>query len=113
MVLEEKGSGYKALILEIQFELKRFFDRVNTGFNSDEDKLFLVELEARNRNILVFQEKEARKKSRALWLLFGNDNMPYFHKFVAHRKNINTIWKIHDDSGKLVEGAEAIAEAEI
>ena len=40
-------------------------------------------------------------------MICGDDNTPFFHKFVAHRKNINTIWKIQDYSGNLVEGAEA------
>ena len=34
-------------------------------------------------------------------------------KFAAHRKSINSIWKIHDDSGLLVEGDENIAGARI
>ena len=65
------------------------------------------------RELLFYQEKEARQKSRALWLICGDENAPFFHKFAAHRKNLNTIWKIHDDSSNLVEGVEAIAEAEI
>ena len=43
----------------------------------------------------------------------GDENTPFFHKFVAHRKNINSIWNIHDDSGVLVEGAENIVGAGI
>ena len=46
-------------------------------------------------------------------MIYGDDNTPFFHKFAAHRKNLNTIWKIHDDSSNLVEGVEAIAEVGI
>ena len=46
-------------------------------------------------------------------MLCGDDNTPFFHNFVAHRKNLNSIWKIKDDSGNLVEGSEDIAGAGI
>ena len=45
--------------MDIEFELKRYFDRVSFGFTSEEDKLNLVELESRKRIILCFKEKEA------------------------------------------------------
>ena len=89
--------------------MKRYYDRAIIGFILEEDKLFLIEIESRKRTILCYQEKEARQKIRDLWLICGDDNTPFFHKFAAHRKNLNTIWKIHDDSGNLIEGVEAIA----
>ena len=46
-------------------------------------------------------------------MISGDDNTHIFHKFVSHRKNLNTIWKIDDDSSNLVEGVEAIAKAGI
>ena len=75
--------------------------------------MYLIELESRKRNILCYWGKEARQKSRALWMICGDDNTPFFHKFAAHRKNLNSIWKINDDSGNPVEGSKAIAEARI
>ena len=93
--------------------MKSFYERTIIGFVLEEDRRYLIELETHKRNILVFREKEARQKSRALWLICGDDNTPFFHKFAAHRKNINSIWNIHDDSGVLVEGTENIAGARI
>ena len=46
-------------------------------------------------------------------MICGDENAPFFHTFTAHTKNLNTIWKINDDSSNLVEGVEAIAEAGI
>ena len=57
------------------------------------------------------RENEARQKSRAIWLLCGDENTPFFHKFANHRKFINSIWKIVDDGGNVVEGFESIAGA--
>ena len=52
-------------------------------------------------------------KSRALWLLCGDDNTPFFHKYVDNRKFINSICKIVVGDGNMVEGFEAIAEASV
>ena len=65
-------------------------------------------LESRRRKLLLDREKEARQKSRAMWLLCGDDNTPFFHKFANHRKFVNSIWKIVDDGGNIVEGFESI-----
>ena len=100
-------------LVDIEFELKRFHDRHNFGITSVVDKDLLIEIESRKSAILLFREKEARQKSRALWLSCGDDNTPFFHKFAAHRKCRNSIWKLFDDFGNLVEGSEAIAEAGI
>ena len=38
--------------------------------------------------------------------------IPLFsHKFANNRKNINSIWKIEDDHGIIVEGFDSIAKA--
>ena len=66
--------------------MKVNLDRMVYGFNLEEEKLSLVDLKTRKRTILCDREKEARQKSRALWLLCGDDNIPFFHKFVSHRK---------------------------
>ena len=66
--LKKKGQDIKDLV-DIESELKRYYERVSFGFTSVEDKLILVELESRKRIILCFKEKEAQQKSRALWLI--------------------------------------------
>ena len=100
-------------LVDIEREMKVHIDRQGIGFNSERDKVYMIELEARKRFILCDREKEERQKSRVLWLLCGDDNTPFFRKYATHRKNINSIWKIKDDSGNLVEGSEAIVEVGI
>ena len=56
-------------------------------------------------------EHEAKQKSRAIWLLCGDDNTLFFHKFANQRKNVNSIWKMKDDRGSMVEGFDAVAGA--
>ena len=59
------------------------------------------------------KEHEARQQSRATWLLCRDDNTPFFHKFANQRKNLNSIWKINDDGGNLVEGFDDIVVAAV
>ena len=110
--LNKKAQNITDLV-DIEFELKIFHDSHLSGNLSVVDKDLLIEIESRKHAILLFREKEARQKSRALWLRCGDDNTPFFHKFAAHRKCHNSIWKLYDDSGNLVEGSEAIVEARI
>ena len=97
--------------MEIERLLVESFNKLGFGFSFVEDMSSLVELDACKRKILLDREHEARQKSRALWLLCGDDNTPFFHKFSNFKKNINTIWKIADDEGNLVEGFDFIAKA--
>ena len=101
---------YKELV-EIEILISAFSHKIGFGFSSDEDKDGLIDLESRKRKILLDREHEARQKSRAIWLMCGDDNTSFFHKFANQRKNANSIWKIKDDRGDMVEGFEAIAGA--
>ena len=88
--MKEKSQDIKDLV-DIESEMKRHIESLGIGFISEVDKLSLIELETRKRTILCDQEKEARQKSRVLWILCGDDNTPFFHKFATHRKNLNSI----------------------
>ena len=106
--VKKKTQELKDLV-DIELLLDESFNKVGFVFSSKEDKASLVELESRKRKILLDRETEARQKSRNTWLLCGDDNTPLFHKYANHRKNINSIWKIVDDRGNLVEGFDSIA----
>ena len=67
-------------LVEIETLLAESFHKMGFGFASEEDKSSLVDLESRKRKIFLEREQEARMKSRALWLLCGDDNTPFFHK---------------------------------
>ena len=48
--------------MDIESDMKRYIDRAIIGFISEEDKLFLIELESRNRTILCDRERRLDKK---------------------------------------------------
>ena len=56
--LKKKAQDIKDLV-DIESDLKRYYDRAIIGFISEEDKLFLIEIESRKRTILCYREKEA------------------------------------------------------
>ena len=110
--VKKKEADFKDLV-EIEILMAEFFNKVGFGFSTEEDKASLIELESRKRKILLDHENEARQKSRATWLICGDDNTQFFHKFANHRENGNSIWNIRDDGGNMVEGFEAIAGAAV
>ena len=88
--VKKKAHELKDLV-DIELLLVESFNKMGFGFSSMEDKSSLVELESHKRKILLDRENEARQKSRAIWILCGDDNNPFLHKFANHRKNINSI----------------------
>ena len=51
--LKKKSQDIKDLV-DIENDMKRYFDRVVIGFTSEVDKMSLVELESRKRTILCY-----------------------------------------------------------
>ena len=58
------------------------------------------------------QEEEAiiRLKSITIRLQKGDNNSKYFHNYIKHRINANSIWKIEDESIDIVLGFHDIAK---
>ena len=88
----------------IEHQLANYFNQAGFWFSAMEDKVNILDLEARKRIILLDLENVARHKSHSLWLTCGDDNTSFFHKFANFRITVNSIWKIVDDHGITVEG---------
>ena len=100
-------------LVEVEGLIADSFNKPGFGFSTKDERISLVDLEFCRRIILLVREQEARQKSRATWLLCGDDNTSFFHNFANHRKNINSIWKIEGDDGLSVEGFDSIAKASV
>jgi len=48
---------------------------------------------------LIDEEEEWRRKSRATWLLRGDRNTKFFHRYTNHSKNNKVICEILDGNG--------------
>ena len=57
------------------------FNKPGFDFSSESDKTSLVDLESRRRKIILDHEQEVRQKSRATWILCGDDNTSFFPNF--------------------------------
>jgi len=50
---------------------------------------------------LLLEEQSWRLKSHAIWIREGDKKTKFFHKFVSHRRNVNTIWSLDDKKGDI------------
>lgn len=82
-------------IAELEKNLERAYRMTN-----QRDRL--IELYATKRKILKEHEEVWRLRSRAIWLLEGDDNTNFYHKFANGRKAINTIWQLSNEQGHIV-----------
>jgi len=72
----------------------------------------LFKLEEEINNLLVEEEEQWRKRSRALRLKSGDQNSNFFHQFANFRRNRKHIWEVKDDEGTVHFDQEALkAEA--
>ena len=65
-------------------------------------------LEKQRSQILLDREEEWRLKSRAIWLLTGDENTKKFHNFAKDRRTMNTIWKLKDEEGREANTFESL-----
>ena len=60
--------------------------------------------------ILKDREESWRLRSRAIWLLEGDNNTKFYHKFANGRKAINTIWELVDAQDHIVTSQRQLAK---
>eukprot|EP00253_Pinus_taeda_P025504 PITA_25504 len=78
-------------------------------FPSPEKKVEYTSLISKRSQILKEREESWRLRSRAIWLLEGDANTKYYHKFANGRKIINTIWELKDEHGHQVSSQKNLA----
>ena len=61
-----------------------------------------MNLEEEKLNILKLDEEIWNLKNRVTWLKAGDKNNNFFHNFLEHRRNVNSIWEFKNGNGELV-----------
>ncbi len=78
----------------IELQIAHFTDERGLGFQSEDSKLLLNNLEKQKIKLLQDKEEQWRLKSRAIWLQAGDSNTKFFHNLANGRKASNTIWQL-------------------
>jgi hypothetical protein len=61
---------------------------------------------------LLADEELWHQKSRETWILSGDKNTKFFHRFASFRRNKKHLWEVKDEFEQVHTGQEAIkAEA--
>eukprot|EP00253_Pinus_taeda_P031908 PITA_31908 len=99
--------------ISVGFEAEKViaeFEESSTGtFPSPEKKVEYTSLISKRSQILKEREESWRLRSRAIWLLEGDANTKYYHKFANGWKIINTIWELKDEHGHQVSSQKNLA----
>eukprot|EP00253_Pinus_taeda_P008270 PITA_08270 len=86
------------------------FEAQSSGtFPTPEKKEEYASLITRRSQILKEREESWRLRSRAIWLLEGDANTKFYHKFANGRKAINTIWELMDENGHPITSQRNLA----
>ena len=80
------------------------------GVFSVEDTKALWDLEDKRRDLVSKEDATWRLRSRAIWIKQGDNNTIFFHHSTNHRKNINSIWEVHDPKGVVISSFKKKAE---
>ncbi len=94
---------------EIESEIAALEDKQGGVFISRDQKDKITELISKRGKILKDREETWRLRSRAIWLMEGDENTKFFHKFANGRKAINTIWQLTNEPGDEVHTFQQLA----
>lgn len=64
----------------------------------------------KKQQLLSIEERTWRLKSRATWLMEGDKNTKFFHRFAYKRRATNAIWNIKCEDGSTAQSEEAISK---
>jgi len=94
---------------EAEKVIAEFEDSSSGTFPSPESKDKYTSLITKRSQILREREESWRLRSRAIWLMEGDANTKFYHKFANGRKVINTIWELKNDQGHPVSTQQNLA----
>eukprot|EP00253_Pinus_taeda_P003525 PITA_03525 len=97
---KKRKQKQNEVLISIDRELGELEKPDSNGYESQEAKDKILLLEKQRRQILLDREEEWRLKSRAIWLLAGDENTKFFHNFAKVKRTMNTIWNIKDEEGR-------------
>ena len=82
--------------------MNEIYNLNSSGMFSEEELQAIRECELKREYLLTNEEHLWRLKRRSIWINKGANNTKLFHRYVSHRRNVNTISEIKDASGNMV-----------
>lgn len=79
-----------------------FEDSSGATYLAPVDKELYSTLISTRSQILKEREESWCLRSRAIWLVEGDNNTKFYHKFANGRKAINTIWELQNAQGQMI-----------
>jgi hypothetical protein len=95
---------------EVEKGVKYMFENNEEGIFSEEEYQSLKELEGKKKVLLNKENVEWTLKSKAIWLIEGDNNKKKIHKYANYRRKINTIWEISKLDVSRAKSFKEIAE---
>ena len=74
------------------------------GYRLVAQKRDIVDLEPKRRKILNETEATWGLNIKSIWLKKGDDNIFFFHDYVNHINNVNSLWHMEDEDGSMTIG---------
>jgi len=85
---------------EISSRIQNMSDGINNNFGDQSLKI----LEQERIKILHETEEQWSQRSRAIWLLSGDQNTNFFHNYASYRRNSKFLWELKDEEGHTHNG---------
>ena len=86
--------------MDIENDIIILSDNVDDEYLLKSRKMEMINLETRREKIHAQQEYTWCLKSRALWILEGDANTKFFHRYSSFRRNINSIHELRNGEGE-------------
>lgn len=77
---------------------------------SEQRRDLVLALKSQKNVLLRIKEETIRKKSRAIWLLAGDNNTKYFHRYASVQKWINAVWEMKNAGGEMIMGDHGLKD---
>lgn len=109
--IKKREKSEFAELISLEHQLQDLHCRNFVGELMEEEFQVTKHIERKKEELLIREPQEWRLKSRALGISHGDGNTIFFHSYASHRRNMNAVWDLNDDTGNVITGQDALHNA--